>query len=169
MFSFILNFLLKCYHGVKIASSVVVLYICVRVVTHLQHFIVWFYTSLVPRDFVWILDTLYFRSTLIQRLFSFRLLDSTATERDSRTVAEDLARKAGLSFESHHITTKDGYILALHRCYLPTPGQEEQTALPSFPRVSRPPVFLMHGFMQVSVSKQNCLHKNKRIFLFCLI
>jgi hypothetical protein len=132
--------------GGKVVISIIILFLGVRIITFIQNFVVWFYTSL-PRPLVHVLDTFYFRSTLMQRLFSFRLLDTT-TISGSRTVAEDLARKVGLSFESHTVTTKDGYMLTLHRCYLPT--QSTSLSSSSMPlESSRPPVLLMHGFMQV--------------------
>lgn len=93
------------------------------------------------------LDSIYLRSSLLQRVFSFRFragedaFQSAASGDDS--VAELLARESGLTFESHIITAKDGFNLSLHRCYLSTGD-----ALPR----ERLPVIVMHGLMQDSES-----------------
>jgi hypothetical protein len=93
------------------------------------------------------LDTLYLRSPFLQRIFSFRLLDATVVSCGSLTVAEELARRAGLEFESHDVTTKDGYKLTLHRCYLPKSRRDKEQSESISGRSN--PVFLMHGLMQV--------------------
>lgn len=131
------------YNGGKVVVSVIILYLAVRAVTCIQNFIMWWYTSL-PFVLSRALDTLYSRSILLRRVFSFRLLGSMDTKDSTRRAAEDLAIKAGLFFESHDVTTKDGYVLTLHRCYTPV-----SDGTPFITEHARPPVFLMHGLMQV--------------------
>ena len=132
----------SCIYVGKVALSVIILFTAVRLVSFIQNFIVWFYTSL-PSPLSSFLDSLYFRSAILQRIFSFRLLDSTEVHINGKysTVAEGLARQAGLDFEYHEVTSKDGYILNLHRCYSSDVVD-----------TSRPPVFLMHGCLQVQLN-----------------
>ncbi len=58
---------------------------------------------------------------------------------------EEFVKHWGFPFETHYLTTKDGYILALHR--IPHPRFEQ---LRGNAKSRRPPVILWHGFLMCS-------------------
>lgn len=70
---------------------------------------------------------------------------------------EQLVQHRGLPFQTHYVTTKDGYILALHRIphsraeNIPTVKAKgkKKRELPE-PKTARPVVLLWHGFLMCS-------------------
>ena len=137
-----------------IALSVLVVYLGVRVATHSQNFIVWFYKS-TPHWMRWLLDMIYLRSSWLQRIFSYRLKIKETVEAcddiSGQSVAGDLARSVGLSFETHRVRTKDGCNLILHRCFLPPHRKNRDINRGRGVRTAEAqcPVLLGHGLMQV--------------------
>ncbi|KAJ1547580.1 cholesterol esterase [Cladochytrium tenue] len=73
---------------------------------------------------------------------------SRATAHIPSDSAEELVRFWGYPFETHHVTTTDGYILALHR--IPHGHSNEPTTSDHQQRPCRPVVLLWHGFMMCS-------------------
>ena len=59
----------------------------------------------------------------------------------------DLIEIAGYRAETHHVTTGDGYILALHRsAALPSPAQTIDSKAFRIPNPSKKVVLYLHGY-----------------------
>jgi lysosomal acid lipase/cholesteryl ester hydrolase len=91
----------------------------------------------------WLWDQIYFRSTLLQQIFSYRLGQYNLSTIDT---AASLCQISGISLETHRTITPDGFEIILHRCSL----QKDDNASPlaSSSSSTRPPVLLVHGLMQ---------------------
>lgn len=90
-----------------------------------------------PSKYLWILDSIYNKSTLLRKTFSYHLLGAESIIDNIHHIVTGCD---GMEITSHKVETKDGFILELHRC--------------NFVGVnpSKGPVLIMHGLLQDSES-----------------
>lgn len=114
-------------------------------------FLSFFSFSFLSNDLLlWLWHLIYLRSSLLQNIFSYHILEpqnSSSASREhfsenfSKDFTQQLCHQIGLTCQKYTLLTEDGYELTLHRC-----------SLPSHSSLNLPSILLLHGLMQDSES-----------------
>lgn len=93
----------------------------------------------------------------LDSLFNYivNFLSPSNPPKDAFRTVQELVESRGFSFEEHQVTTKDGYILTLHRLFHPTNNNDQAN-----------PVLIGHGLCHQSIywlihSEENLLKRNE--------
>lgn len=86
----------------------------------------------------WCFISLLYYGFIVQTNSLFRTRQIFPPQEDPNLLVEDVVRQSGYPFELHHVTTRDGYILAMHR--IPPKNVNKNTRV----------VLVMHGLLGCS-------------------